>query len=72
MTVTIRYRLFYADSVGHVYAIGDCGGATHTAQCPECKATIGGTGHAPAAGNRLAREMDHAETAAWPGMNVNG
>ena len=25
---------------GHVYVIGDCGGATETARCPECGATI--------------------------------
>ena len=29
----------------HVYAIGDCGGATEESKCPDCKAAIGGTGH---------------------------
>ncbi|KAK3574831.1 hypothetical protein QTP86_018421, partial [Hemibagrus guttatus] len=31
---------------GHVYAIGDCGGAMVHSQCPDCKATIGGANHA--------------------------
>lgn len=36
---------------GHIYVIGDCGGAVMTTRCHECGATIGGTGHALAAGN---------------------
>jgi hypothetical protein len=36
---------------GHIYVIGDCGGAAVTARCPECGATIGGTNHNLAAGN---------------------
>jgi hypothetical protein len=36
---------------GHIYVIGDCGGAVMTARCHECGATIGGTGHALAEGN---------------------
>ena len=30
---------------GHIYAIGECGGATEESKCPECKAKIGGTSH---------------------------
>uniref|UniRef100_A0AC35FDZ6 RZ-type domain-containing protein n=1 Tax=Panagrolaimus sp. PS1159 TaxID=55785 RepID=A0AC35FDZ6_9BILA len=30
---------------GHIYGIGNCGGAVVTSQCPECKATIGGELH---------------------------
>lgn len=26
---------------GHVYAIGECGGATEKSKCPECTADIG-------------------------------
>lgn len=29
---------------GHVYFIGDCGGAMEESRCPECGAVIGGTG----------------------------
>lgn len=51
---------------GHVYAIGDCGGATVSRRCPDCNATIGGGSHRLAADNQLASEMDGAQHAAWP------
>ncbi|XP_014781926.1 NFX1-type zinc finger-containing protein 1 [Octopus bimaculoides] len=50
---------------GHIYAIGDCGGAVVTSTCPECKCEIGGTSHQLLASNTLANEMDGAEYAAW-------
>ncbi|XP_017335446.2 NFX1-type zinc finger-containing protein 1 [Ictalurus punctatus] len=50
---------------GHVYAIGDCGGAMERRQCPECNATIGGTNHTLTEGNAVAGEMDGAQHAAW-------
>lgn len=50
---------------GHVYAIGDCGGAMEQSTCPECKVTIGGANHSLAQGNALASEMDGADYAAW-------
>ncbi|KAB5584014.1 hypothetical protein PHYPO_G00102520 [Pangasianodon hypophthalmus] len=50
---------------GHVYAIGDCGGAMERSQCPDCKATIGGTNHTLTQGNDVASEMDGAQHAAW-------
>nr|XP_006812408.1 PREDICTED: NFX1-type zinc finger-containing protein 1-like [Saccoglossus kowalevskii] len=50
---------------GHIYAIGDCGGATVEAKCPECDADIGGRHHTLRSDNRLAREMDGASYAAW-------
>jgi len=40
--------------------------------CPECKAKIGGLNHAPAVGNRLAREMDDARASAYTGMDAYG
>lgn len=40
---------------GHVYFIGACGGAVHTARCAECGATIGGSSHRLAEGNAPAR-----------------
>nr|XP_039250627.1 E3 ubiquitin-protein ligase rnf213-alpha-like [Styela clava] len=36
---------------GHLYSIGNCTRPTHTAQCPTCKKTIGGTNHRPVSGN---------------------
>ena len=51
---------------GHIYAIGDCGGAMEEARCRECKAQIGGTSHRLLASNRLASEMDGASRPAWP------
>ncbi|XP_071958540.1 NFX1-type zinc finger-containing protein 1-like [Antedon mediterranea] len=50
---------------GHVYAIGDCGGATTEGKCPECGSNIGGTNYQLREGNILAREMDGASYAAW-------
>ena len=50
---------------GHVYAIGECGGAMETSKCPECKAVIGGTRHKLVEGNQLASEMDNAQYPAW-------
>ena len=59
------------DSVGHIYAIGECGGANQVGRCPECKATIGGMSHQLTEGNRFAPEMDRAQAPAWPGMDRN-
>lgn len=39
---------------GHIYTIGDCGGAVMTSRCPECGEVIGGAGHNLAAGNTRA------------------
>uniref|UniRef100_A0A8C9W6D5 Zinc finger NFX1-type containing 1 n=1 Tax=Scleropages formosus TaxID=113540 RepID=A0A8C9W6D5_SCLFO len=50
---------------GHVYAIGDCGGAMESRKCPECPATIGGANHTLSTGNAVASEMDGAQHAAW-------
>lgn len=50
---------------GHVYAIGECGGAMVESKCPECSAAIGGTNHNLLQGNAVASEMDGAEHAAW-------
>ena len=45
---------------GHVYAIGECGGATEESTCPDCGANIGGLGHRLDSRNALASEMDGA------------
>ncbi|XP_053404552.1 NFX1-type zinc finger-containing protein 1-like [Mercenaria mercenaria] len=49
----------------HIYAIGECGGATQRGKCPECNADIGGEHHRLTDGNQLAREMDGADYAAY-------
>ena len=42
---------------GHVYLIGNCGGATQTSSCAECGATIGGNSYGLEAGNARADEL---------------
>ena len=55
---------------GHVYAIGDCGGAQEASRCPDCKSAIGGTNYRLQGGNTLATEMDGATQSAWPDQVV--
>ncbi|CAG8485643.1 8192_t:CDS:10 [Ambispora leptoticha] len=43
---------------GHPYSIGDCGGAVVESTCPECGATIGGTGHRLIGDNRQNAEFE--------------
>ena len=50
---------------GHVYAIGECGGAMQESKCPECRATIGGSRHQLAQGNAHAGDFDGSRYAAW-------
>lgn len=50
---------------GHVYAIGECGGAMERSTCPHCQAPIGGMSHQLDEGNTLASEMDGARYAAY-------
>lgn len=50
---------------GHIYAIGECGGADEESKCPECKERIGGTHHRVREDNAVATEMDGASHAAW-------
>ncbi|KAL3857871.1 hypothetical protein ACJMK2_012500 [Sinanodonta woodiana] len=50
---------------GHVYAIGDCGGAMTEGKCPECQETIGGSTHRLMDDNQLASKMDGAKFSAW-------
>jgi len=50
---------------GHIYAIGECGGAMEKRKCPDCGATIGGTHHTLVQGNQVATEMDGALYPAW-------
>nr|XP_039261973.1 NFX1-type zinc finger-containing protein 1-like [Styela clava] len=60
---------WYKCSKGHIYSIGDCGGATVTSVCPDCKEQIGGTSHRLLTSNRIASEMDGATRPAYDPMN---
>lgn len=53
---------------GHIYAIGECGGAMQRSTCNECGAAIGGESHRLVGTNSLASEMDGAVHSAWPGI----
>lgn len=50
---------------GHIYVIGDCGGAVVEGRCNECGSQIGGGGHRLRADNQVATEMDGARMSAW-------
>ena len=54
---------------GHFYVIADCGGAMETSKCPDCKAVVGGSNHALAAGNSFAREL--GGQSAWDPVGFN-
>ncbi|NXS00806.1 ZNFX1 protein, partial [Oxylabes madagascariensis] len=56
---------------GHIYVIGECGGAMERSTCPECHEVIGGTNHALDSSNSLAPEMDGATHAAWSDVANN-
>ncbi|XP_064247770.1 NFX1-type zinc finger-containing protein 1 [Passer domesticus] len=56
---------------GHIYVIGECGGAMQKSTCPECHEVIGGTNHALDSSNSLAPEMDGATHAAWSDVANN-
>lgn len=47
---------FYCPN-GHLYFIGECGGATQTARCADCGAAIGGGGHRLHSNNRRAEDV---------------
>ena len=57
-TLNLGRGHWYQCPNGHVYAIGDCGGAVSTSRCNECGATIGGTRHRLQDDNRHATQMD--------------
>lgn len=48
---------WYTCPNGHVYVIGDCGGAMQESCCPECGAKIGGAQHRLEGSNRQASEF---------------
>ena len=48
---------WYTCPNGHIYAIGECGGATEQSTCPECGEVIGGTQHRVVNGNKPAADL---------------
>lgn len=58
-------KSYYIYISGHIYCIGECGGATQEGNCPECGSRIGGSQHRLLSDNTLATEMDGARFAAW-------
>ncbi|CAM6099895.1 unnamed protein product [Calypogeia fissa] len=57
---------WYTCPNGHLYTIGECGGAMQQSKCPDCKADVGGGEHRLTAGNRHSN-IDGSERSAWPG-----
>ena len=56
---------------GHIYNIGQCGGAMVTSKCPHCKVLIGGRCHQLLSDNVHAGEFDGSQHAAWSeGANI--
>ena len=50
---------------GHVYNIGECGGAMQESRCPDCNSVIGGTSHCLHHDNTHAGDFDGSQHAAW-------
>ena len=54
---------------GHVYTIGECGGAMQQSKCPDCGETVGGTQHRLDGRNRPATSFLQDVNAARPQRN---
>ncbi|XP_053609181.1 NFX1-type zinc finger-containing protein 1-like [Plodia interpunctella] len=54
---------------GHIYCIGECGGAMQVSKCNECGAPVGGTHHQLLSSNSHAGEMDGSQYPAWSEQN---
>lgn len=65
INIGVHNKIMFFPGIGHIYAIGDCGGAMQTSKCPECGSAIGGAQHTLLETNSLAPEMDGAQHAAW-------
>jgi hypothetical protein len=55
---------WYACRNGHLFAIGECGGAMERSKCPDCGAVVGGANHALDASNSHVG-VDGSRHAAW-------
>ena len=56
---------WYKCPKGHVYNIGECGGAMEEALCPECRSAIGGGSHRLRDDNTHAGDFNGSHHAAW-------
>ena len=56
---------WYKCPQGHIYNIGQCGGAMEESRCPECNSTIGGRSHRLHSSNAHAGDFDGSRHAAW-------
>ena len=65
LALKARPGSWYKCSNGHIYHIGNCGGAMMESQCPECKAPIGGHHHRLHPDNTHAGDFDRSQHAAW-------
>ena len=61
----IKKGAWYKCPNGHIYCIGECGGAMVESKCPGCGASIGGTRHQILSDNQHAGEMDDSTHPAW-------
>jgi len=48
---------WYTCPNGHVYTIGECGGANQESVCPDCGARVGGSNHQRLPGNNVAQQF---------------
>jgi hypothetical protein len=66
MAVEGRASHWFKCSKGHLYVIGDCGGAMERSQCPECGEGIGGQAHQLVNSSRPAFELGSGGSAWMP------
>ncbi|KAH9931167.1 P-loop containing nucleoside triphosphate hydrolase protein [Epithele typhae] len=59
MIIAAHTGHFYKCPNGHIFVIGDCGGATVVSHCNECGERIGGTGHTLLGTNTQAHELEN-------------
>ena len=64
-TLNAKPGSWYKCPNGHIYNIGECGGAMEESTCPECNARIGGSSHRLHSDNTHAGEFDGSQHAAW-------
>ena len=69
LAVDVNRSGWYRCENGHIYGIGDCGGAVMEAKCNECGARIGGSGHRVQDNNTYAGiDMGGNTVPSWPGQ----
>ena len=69
LAVDVNRSGWYRCENGHLYGIGECGGAIMESRCNECGARIGGTGHRVQDNNMYAGpDMGGNTVPSWPGQ----